>query len=338
VPSFQKDCPIYGWKEVKLGRIQLNGSMTIRSLDLRDLPNLYRLRSDTIGLDSARTLTRGNPLGAVGLMAYVNPARHIYASIADGDGVNLLGGIIQTRGESFAKLLYLAPSSRLDHPDLPALIDHLSAEAGGWGAFHVLAEVQEASSAFDGLRKSGFSVYAWQRMWEISQITESGSRSSTDGNGSADWKRVESIHQAVIQSLYQQIVPPLLHPVEPIPQHTKAGWIADKGVKCYMNVMQGIYGIVLMPLIHPEVVDAGAKIISLVGHLRDRHNRPVYLCVRSYQTWLEPVLADLGARAGKRQAVMVKHLTRLVKDEQTVLAAQPTAVSVQPSRVSRIEK
>ena len=130
--------------------------MTIRPLDLRDLPHLYRLRSDTISLDSARTLTRGNPLGAVGLMAYVNPARHIYASIADGNGVSLLGGIIHTRGESFAKLLYLAPSSRLDHPDLPALIDNLSAEAGGWGAFHVLAEVNEVSSAFDGLRKSGF--------------------------------------------------------------------------------------------------------------------------------------------------------------------------------------
>jgi len=270
-------------------------------------------------------------------MAYVNPARHIYASIADGNGVSLLGGIIHTRGESFAKLLYLAPSSRLDHPDLPALIDNLSAEAGGWGAFHVLAEVNEVSSAFDGLRKSGFSVYAWQRMWEISQITESGSRTSANENGSSHWKRAESVHQAVIQSLYQQIVPPLLHPVEPVPRRA-AGWMVEKDGKCYVHVTQGIYGIVLTPLIHPEVVDVGAKIISLVGHLRDRRNRPVYLRVRSYQAWLEPALVDLGARSAERQAVMVKHLTRLVKDEQTVLTAQPNAVSVQPSRVSRMEK
>ena len=150
--------------------------MTIRPLDLRDLHHLYRLRGDAVGLDTTRTLTRGNPLGAVGLMAYINPARHIYASIADGDGVSLLGGIIHTRGELFAKLLYLAPSSRLDHPDLPALIDHLSSEAGGWGAFHVLAEVDEASNVFDGLRKSGFSVYAWQRMWNISQVAGTNSR------------------------------------------------------------------------------------------------------------------------------------------------------------------
>lgn len=310
--------------------------MTIRSLDLRDLPHLYRLRSDTIGLDSARTLTRGNPLGAVGLMAYVNPARHIYASIADGDGVSLLGGIIHTRGESFAKLLYLAPSSRLDHPNLPGLIDHLSSEAGSWGAFHVLAELDEDSNVFDGLRKSGFSVYAWQRMWKIGQATESGSRSNGNENGSSNWKRTESIHQAAIQSLYQQIVPPLLHPVEPVPQGA-VGWMIDKSAKCYVNMIQGVYGIVLTPLIHPEVADVGARILSLVSHLRERRNRPVYLRVRSYQAWLEPALEDLGAHPGERQAVMVKHLTRLVKDEQTVLSAQPTAVSVQPSRVSRTQ-
>ena len=165
--------------------------MTIRSLDLRDLPHLYRLRGDAIGLDSARTLTRGNPLGAVGLMAYVNPARHIYASIADGDGVSLLGGIIHTRGESFAKLLYLAPSSRLDHPDLPALIDHLSSEAGSWGAFHVLAEVDEASNGFDGLRKAGFAVYAWQRMWNISQVAEANSRLVLSEVEASNWTRAE---------------------------------------------------------------------------------------------------------------------------------------------------
>jgi hypothetical protein len=34
---------------------------------------------------------------------------------------------------------------------------------------------------------------------------------------------------------------------------------------------------------------------------------------------------------------MVKHLTRMVKDELSVRAAQPAGVSVQPSRVSRID-
>src|SRR5215510_6021835 len=147
--------------------------MSIRPLALLDLPQLYRFRDEAIGLDTARTLTRGSPLGAVRLLAYMNPARHIYSAIANGEKESVLGGIIHSRDETFAKLLYLAPSSQLGHPDLPELIENLSAQAGEWGAFHVLAEVDENSEAFVPLRKAGFSVYAWQRMWEIKAVMES---------------------------------------------------------------------------------------------------------------------------------------------------------------------
>ena len=59
--------------------------------------------------------------------------------------------------------------------------------------------------------------------------------------------------------------------------------------------------------------------------------------MRSYQAWLEPVLEDLGAKAADRQAIMVKHLARLIKEEQTVMATQPAGVTVQPSRMSRMD-
>jgi hypothetical protein len=299
--------------------------MSIRPLAIFDLPYVYSYRDEAIGLDTARSLTRGNPLSAVGLMSYVNPAKHIYAAIANGKQDAILGGIIHSRDETFAKLLYLAPTSQLNHPDLPQLIENLVAQAGEWGAFHVLAEVDERSDAFAPLRKSGFSVYAWQRMWDVSQITEAESR--------AVWKRVRPIDFHSVQSLYQQIVPPLLHPIEPQPKGA-SGWICIDGVKCYVSVSQGVYGIVLVPLIHPEATDVGGKLATLIAHLPDRRNRPVYVCVRSYQAWLEPVLADLGAQGADRQAVMVKHLAHLVKEAQTAPAV-PQGVTVQPSRVSR---
>jgi len=301
--------------------------MPIRPLALLDLPQLYRFREEAIGLDTARTLTRGNPLGAARLLAYMNPARHVYSAIANGEESVVLGGVIHSRNEPFAKLLYLAPASQLDHPHLPELIDNLASQAGTWGAFHVLAEVDEVSHAFIPLRKAGFSVYAWQRMWEISEETE-----STSG---LEWTRVRSIHLPAVQSLYYQIVPPLLHPIEPQPK-SAIGWLSNDGAKCYVSVAHGVYGIVLTPLIHPEATDVSAKLAALIGNLPDRRNRPVYICVRSYQAWLEPVLADLGAKAGERQAVMVKHLAHLVKEAQTAPAV-PSRVSVQPSRVSQVE-
>jgi hypothetical protein len=312
--------------------------MTIRPLALLDLPYLYGFRDDAIGLDTARTLTRGNPLGAVGLFAYVNPARHIYSAIADGEEESVLGGIIHTRDDAFAKLLYIAPSSQLDHPDLPELIDNLSVQAGTWGAFHVLAEVDETSDAFVALRRAGFSVYAWQRMWDVSDITETNSNARAERKAKPEveaWTRVKSVHVPSVQSLYHQIVPPLLHPVEPQPDNA-LGWMCNEGVKCYVGVTHGVYGIVLTPLIHPEAMDVSAKLASLISNLPDRRNRPVYICVRSYQAWLEPVLADLGAQGADRQAVMVKHLARLVKEEQPAHAVLKGA-SVQPSQMSRAE-
>lgn len=301
--------------------------MSIRPLAIFDLPYVYSFREEAIGLDTARTLTRGNPLGAVGLMAYMNPSRHIYSAIINGSKEAVLGGIIHLRDDTFAKLLYLAPASQLGHPDLPELIENLSSQAGSWGAFHVIAEVDERSDAFVPLRRSGFSVYAWQRMWDVSQIADSGS--------GVEWTRVKSVDLQSIQNLHHQIVPPLLQPIESQPKET-SGWMCNEGMKCYVGVSQGAYGIVLSPLIHPEATDVSAKLASLVAKLPDRRNRPVYICVRSYQAWLEPVLADLGAQGADRQAVMVKHLARLVKDAQTV-SAVPSGVTVQPSRVSQAE-
>jgi len=180
--------------------------MSIRQLALLDLPYLYSFREQAIGLDTARALTRGNPLGAVGLFAYVNPVRHIYSAILNGEEESVLGGIIHSNDDTFAKLLYIAPTSQLNHPDLPELIENLSVQAGAWGAFHVLAEVDEKSDVFVALRRAGFSVYAWQRMWDVSTIT--------GGDKSFEWMRVRSVHLPSAQSLYHQIVPPLLQPIE----------------------------------------------------------------------------------------------------------------------------
>ena len=302
--------------------------MSVRPLALLDLPYLHGFRDEAVGLDAARTLTRGNPLGAVGLLSYVNPTRHIYSAIANGEKESVLGGVIHASSETFAKLYYLAPSSQLDHPYLPDLIENLAEHAGTWGAFHVIAEVQETDDAFVALRKAGFSVYAWQRMWDVSKIVD-------DAGSTSNWMRVRSVHLPVVQNLYHQIVPPLLHPVEPQPK-AAVGWLCNEGAKCYVSMSQGMYGVVLTPLIHPEATNVSEKISTLINGLPDRRNRPVYICVRSYQAWIEPVLADLGAKAAERQAVMVKHLARLVKDAAAARATQPAGVSVQPSRVSKV--
>jgi len=301
--------------------------MPIRPLDILDLPLIARYRHDALTLDSTRALTRGHPLGTASLLAYINPARHLYAAVANESKTSLIGGVIHARGDAFAKLLYLAPASRLDHTALPELVEHLAKQVGEWGAFHVIAEIDETSDAFPGLRQAGFSVYAWQRMWDVSHLNTT----STERN----WTYARLSNQPALQSLYLQIVPQLMHPVEPLSKKPR-GLICNGDVKCFVKMAVGAEGIVLTPLIHPEATDVEEKLGSLLNCLPARRGRPLYLCVRSYQAWLEPVLADLGAKSAPRQAVMVKHLARLIKEEQSVPAV-PSRVSVQPSRVSRVQ-
>jgi hypothetical protein len=303
--------------------------LTIRSLDLLDLPTLYRHRGEAVSFDTARALTRGNPLGAIGLLAYMNPQRHVYSAVSADEGVTLLGGIIQTNGDTYARLLYLAPASDLEHASLPGLIESLCAEAGSWGAFHVLAELEEASAAFAPLRRAGFSVYAGQRMWDASALAGAPTN--------ATWPRAKSVDLTAIQNLHHQIVPPLLQAIEPAPKRA-SGFICSGGGLCHASTSTGLQGVVVFPLIHPDATDVAQKLAALIQSLPNRGGRQVYVCVRTYQAWLEHVLEDLGAKPGPQQAIMVKHMTRLVKDEQAVLARQPARVSVQASRVSRIEE
>ncbi|MDK1028206.1 MAG: hypothetical protein QGM50_00820 [Anaerolineae bacterium] len=301
--------------------------MSIRSLDFLDIPLIARYRNDALTLDSTRALTRGHPLGVAGLLTFINPARNVYGAIANSNETVLVGGVIHTRGETYAKLLYLAPSEHLDHNSLPDLVDHLVAQVGEWGAFHVIAELDESSQTFTALRQAGFSVYAWQRMWEISKLKVS--------NKSKNWTRARSVNRPALESLYNQIVPQIMQPIEPLPKNAR-GLICNDDEKCYVSLTTGAQGIVLTPLIHPDATNVEEKLTSLLNCIPDRRERPVYLSVRSYQAWLEPALADLGANSAPRQAVMVKHLARFIKDGQT-LATVPSGVSVQPSRVSRIK-
>lgn len=302
--------------------------MSIRSLDLLDLPLIARYRAEALTLDSTRALTRGHPLGAAGLLAYINPARHLYSAISNEKDSSLIGGITHSRNETFAKLLYLAPTSHLSLATLPALVEHLVKQAGEWGALHVIAEIDETSDIFPALRQVGFSVYAWQRMWDVSGLKNA-------SNAPKEWSRVRSVNRPALQSLYHQIVPQLMHSVEPLPKQMR-GLICNGELKCYVSISSGAQGIVMTPLIHPEATDVDIKLASLLDCLPNRRGRPVYLCVRSYQTWLEPALEDLGAQSAPRQAVMVKHLARLIKELQTSPAV-PSGVSVQPSRVSRLQ-
>jgi hypothetical protein len=120
-----------------------------------------------------------------------------------------MGQVILSDSETSARLTFLAPAEKVDGLAIP-LFDHLSEQAGNWGAFHVLAEVDEDSPAFKSLRQACFAMYAWQRIWKLPRLDV-----PQDDNS---WQEVDGTDWPAIQSLHGQIVPALIQPVDALPK------------------------------------------------------------------------------------------------------------------------
>lgn len=160
-------------------------------------------------------------------------------------------------------------------------------------------------------------MYAWQRVWKL----------PVEENREVEriWRPVRDADWSAVQSPHNQIVPALLQPIEMLPRVAE-GLICREGteLQAYVTVSKGPAGIWLQPLIPPDCdcTPRLARMLNTIGNGR----RPVYVCVRSYQAWLEAVLNDLGAQPGPQQAVMVKRLVKMQKAEQAVKAMKKVLV------------
>ncbi len=267
-----------------------------------------RLRGNILSLDSAQTLTRGSLANFPMALVQFLPTYGSYTALAHpADGSpDLIGQVTYAPGSRSARLTFLAPAHAARSPELPGLLEKLVSQAGKWGAFHVLGDVDELSPAFEGLRKSGFSVYAWQRVWKLDPLPL-GSAPTLPA-----WQPVSGTDEPAVRSLFQNLVPPLVQSAEPLPNRRLRGlaFRQDGEILAYVEGTYGRHGLFLHPLVHPDLTEYRELVRSLMQSL-PRLGRPVYLAVRSYQSWLENALADLPAQASPRHVLLVKHLATL---------------------------
>lgn len=284
--------------------------MSVRPLDLLDLPFIYKYRRQVVPLDSARALTQATLLGVNAFFSNLNTGRDIATAISKEDGSALVGQVTHLNGSPHANLAFLA-HPHAAQPDPAAMLDYLAVQAGSWHCLYLLAEVDECSPDFKTLRQAGFSMYAWQRVWKL---TGNGQPAARDL-----WMEAHEADLVSIQGLYSQIVPAMLQPVEPLPRRASGLVCRQEGeLKACLSLTYGPAGIWVQPLIHPEADCATGWMNALLAAIPDRRNRPVYFCVRSYQAWLESMLEELGASAGERQAVLIRHLAVLKRVEEAL--------------------
>jgi hypothetical protein len=251
--------------------------------------------------------------------------------VASEDGNSLMGQVTLSEGETSARVTFLAPQETV-HDLAPSLLDHLTRQAGEWGAFHLLAEVDEDSPVFRTLRQSGFTMYAWQRAWKLPVLEPA------DGDAGL-WRQADDMDWPAIQSLYSQIVPALLQPVESLPKQVSGLVCRPEGnLQAYISFKTGPAGIWVQPLIPPDSTCVADQMAGLARGATGWQSRNIYVGVRSYQAWLEAVLEDLGAECGPRQAVMVRRLAKPIKEFQSVPVLDKAMAKVKPAAgISRMQ-
>lgn len=279
--------------------------MIVRPIDWRDLPRLMRCRHQSIFLDSALVLTRGSLLLPGAVLSYLIPGAGVFTCIGNDEDkkIFIIGQAIQNPGTHFAHLTFFAPDHAVSSGVISGVLSQLVVLAGQRGAQHMVADVEDDTPIFEALQKDNFAVYVRQRIWKIG---DRGWKHTND----AHWRQAMSVDGIAIRTLYNNLVPGLVQQVEPFSMENPQGLVHYEAGEliAYIDLKVGHRGIWAQPFIHPGTDNFSEQLNNLMASIPNRYARPVYICVRSYQSWLETAIEDLGAEAGERQAVMVKHM------------------------------
>ncbi len=262
-----------------------------------------------IPLDNALVLTRGNPIGPVATLTRLHPSHGSFTGVIKSSGSSspLIGQMVYRLGDRSARLSFLTPENAAGVSSVSRLVESMAHVAGEWGAFNLLAELDEQSDALIGLRRAGFAIYARQRVWKLPAGSPNGK------NEPSSWRPVTRVDESSIRSLYQCLVPPLAQGAEAFPLQRFQGFIYKQKdeVLAFVEGIHGPRGIYLIPLVHPTVEDVSGLLAELPQRLSPVLKRPVYIAVRSYQSWLENALEETCTVVGPRQALLVKHLAHI---------------------------
>ena len=275
----------------------------IRPFDWRDLPTLHRYRQQGLCLDSALGLTRGPTLSPSVLLSYLTPTTGFFTWVNPDEEQPILGQLSHQSMSPYARVSFLAPEKAIKRAETKEMLDYLSQQAGRRGATHLLAEIDEFAPAFEVLRRAGYGIFARQRIWKVRGVTP-------NKLPQVQWRAVKDQDIISVQSLFHNIVPGLVGQVEPLDAKNLQGLVCYQGHELagYVSLVYGHRGIWAQPFFHPDVDNVSDQLQGMIYSIPDRRSRPIYICVRTYQSWLEPSLSAMDTQPSPLQAVMVKRL------------------------------
>lgn len=293
----------------------------IRPFHLTDLALVHRLGEHSVRLQAQAALTSVSHPTRKALSTMLlggSYATYVWKSEAN-EAVGFVQ-LVLDEGSPNAQIANLG-TERQGNSDAPVdkesdwltLLDELVAEAGKRGIHNLIAEVDEEGDELTILRKAGFAIYTRQDIWFNQQPQV------TDAASLVEPKR--QVDEWDVHVLYANIVPALIQSVEPGPRVACGqNWTRreDGELVAYIHFEDGPVASWLQLLIHPNADVRPKDIIRAALAANDvEQGKPVYCCVRRYQSWLQSSLDKAGFQWWGSQAVMVKHMVKPVKQQVT---------------------
>ncbi|MBE3100216.1 MAG: hypothetical protein IMZ44_24105 [Planctomycetes bacterium] len=315
----------------------------IRPFDWRDLPLLHRVRHRGLCLDSQLAYTRGPNVLQYALLDMLNPGRTAHTFVARPSGQASIGQVLLPPGRSGAHIAFISPAETLDDGHGAEMLDAMARAGAEAGAHSLIAEVDERTPTFESLRRFGFAIYSRQRIWRLASeaVPNAPAVEPASEDGLPLWRSATQADELAISSLYLNLVPPLVQQVEPPPtRHSRdlVHWRQGE-LLGYLSFDGGPRGVWVQPYFHPGAEDPDRLLGVLLSDLEDLRQRPLYVCVRSYQSWMTAPLNDLGFEALADQAVMVKRLAVSLRQSQpAVLPALEGTLPKPTAPFARIER
>jgi hypothetical protein len=302
----------------------------IRLFDIRDVSLVQRLSPMGRPLAYETAAVHGlNPLReAMRGFVYAGYDNTVALIRRDPDARELdsfgLMSLIPERGgdeedTKYASMLFAAPCPLNDN--LTGAWAELAEAFVGYAADHgvqcIVAETPEASNEAEALRRVGFSALMHQDIMKLVALPEDSSDLDVIG-----LRPQEDKDEAYIKLLNMRIVPKLVQKAEGNTDLTRLNHRTDCGFillrhqepLAHISLQQGRRGYGMQLLFRPETEDVAEPMLRYaLANLCGRGRRPVYCMVPTYQSWLLPILDNLGFTHITSNAIMVKHTTARVR-------------------------
>jgi hypothetical protein len=326
----------------------------IRPFDIRDVSVVQRLTPLARPLACELVAVDGvNPLREA-MRAYVSGGRDHAVVLVERDAdhdveaFGLMYVIPNANGENNdsgpqqrrAALVLMAPHAQTDElvEAWMYLAQEFASEAAQRGVHHIVAEVPEAGGEAEALQGAGFVPLIQQDVLKLSTRPEE--PVAPEVMGLREQTRDD---EPLIKALHLRSAPKMTYQAETSFDLLRATHRMDRGfvlmraneLIAHVSVRQGKRGYGMQALFRAEAeLEAKPMLQYALSQLLGGARLPVYLTLRQYQSWLLPILDDLGFVHMTSTMLMIRHIGARVHQPVWNTAVDPAVVVKKPQSAS----